>query len=550
MLRFLSAMAAPKLATGQTVAIIGAGPTGLSMLKTLREDGFDTTILERRSRVGGLWSYTEDESMTTALPSTIANISKYTCGFTDYPMPDHYPPFLNQIEFQEFLESYSTHFGLQHHISFRTSATKVERNADDTKWRVEMVRDGSPETREFDKVVCCHGYQTQAKSPKFKGQDGFQGRIMHAQQFRRPEDFKGQNVVFVGMSSTASDIVPIVVPHAAKVYISHRRGTWIFGRWRNGLPTDLLVSYARRRMGYIMQSWFPNLSAKLSKLGTRFLMKKYGELDPAWRLSEDAPALSLALTACMDVMLDLLREGKITSVHGVESFPGGKKVKFADGTVLDDIDTVVLCTGYRADFSILPFVQHSSPEADVNGNPYGGAQIPRLYMNMFPPKYADSMAVLIASTYGKNNGFSFADVISMAISNIWRGVSADMIPPAPEMDRAIDAHQKWIAGRWTIENTTDPVAVKQWEFQGFLHDAAGTGLAENLGWGWKGWWTWLKDPKMSYLMRNGVETAYAFRYFETGKRATWPGAREAIIHTNDAVKKLKAEGSPESAKKK
>jgi dimethylaniline monooxygenase (N-oxide forming) len=302
-------------------------------------------------------------------------------------------------------------------------------------------------------------------------------------------------------------------------------------------------------MGYVMQSWFPNLSAKLSKMGTKLFMKKYGKLDPAWRLLEDAPALSLALTACMDTMLDLLREGKITSVHGVESFPGGKKVKFADGTVLDDIDTVVLCTGYRADFSLLPFVQHSSPEADVHGNAYGGREIPRLYMNIFPPKYADSMAILIASTYGKNNGFSFADVISMAISNIWRGVSSDMIPSAPEMDRAIDAHQKWIAGRWTKENTTDPCAVKQWEFQGFLHDAAGTGL-ENLGWGWKGWLTWLKDPKMSSLMRNGVETAYAFRYFETGKRATWPGAREAIIHTNELVKKLKAEKSAESGKKK
>lgn len=70
----------------QTVAVIGAGecipaavvgllmltPTGssgLSMLKTLREDGFKVTCYERRSQVGGLWAYTDDKSMTTALPS-------------------------------------------------------------------------------------------------------------------------------------------------------------------------------------------------------------------------------------------------------------------------------------------------------------------------------------------------------------------------------------------------------------------------------------------------------------------------------------------------
>lgn len=53
------------------------------MLKTLREDGFDATLFERRSRVGGLWSYTEDKSMTTALPcetpQTLLNTSIAGC---------------------------------------------------------------------------------------------------------------------------------------------------------------------------------------------------------------------------------------------------------------------------------------------------------------------------------------------------------------------------------------------------------------------------------------------------------------------------------------
>jgi dimethylaniline monooxygenase (N-oxide forming) len=41
---------------------------------------------------------------------------------------------------------------------------------------------------------------------------------------------------------------------------------------------------------------------------------------------------------------------------------------------------------------------------------------------------------------------------------------------------------------------------------------------------------------MSYMMNNGVETAHAFRYFETGKRKAWPEARDAIIHINELVK--------------
>ncbi|CAG9946890.1 unnamed protein product [Clonostachys rosea f. rosea IK726] len=49
------------------VAVIGAGPTGLAMLKTLKEDGFSATLYERRSQVGGLWAYTENTAWTTAL---------------------------------------------------------------------------------------------------------------------------------------------------------------------------------------------------------------------------------------------------------------------------------------------------------------------------------------------------------------------------------------------------------------------------------------------------------------------------------------------------
>jgi dimethylaniline monooxygenase (N-oxide forming) len=37
-------------------------------------------------------------------------------------------------------------------------------------------------------------------------------------------------------------------------------------------------------------------------------------------------------------------------------------------------------------------------------------------------------------------------------------------------------------------------------------------------------------------MNHGIETAHAFRFFETGKRRKWEGAREAIIHMNELAK--------------
>ncbi|OLN97876.1 Dimethylaniline monooxygenase [N-oxide-forming] 5 [Colletotrichum chlorophyti] len=525
--------------TQESVAVIGAGSTGLSMLKTLREDGFNVTLFERRNRVGGLWSYTDDKTMTTALPSTKANISKYTCGFTDFPMPDKYGPFLIQREFVEYMESYAAHFDLYKDIVFDTAVQRVVRNGEGTKWHVEMVRSGTPEVRVFDKVVLCHGYQTKPQMPVYEGQGQYEGRLIHSQAFRNPKEFKGQRVVIVGLSATVSDILPVIVDHSEETYLSHRNGAVVINRWRNGLPADLIVTRARRQMSFLLQRHFPNLTAKLAKFATGLLMRQYGNIDPAWRLQENVAPLTLHLAGCMDNVLDVLREGKVRSLHGIRRFTGAKSIEFTDGTVLNDIDAVIFCTGYKGDFSLVPFVEMSKPETDAAGHPYRGPPIARLYMNLFPPAHADSIAILAYSTFGKNNGFSFSDVTSMAISNIWRGVSGDMIPSRNEMERSVDRHQQWVAGRWYIENRFNPASVKQWEFQGFLHKAAGTGM-ENLGWGWRGWVTWFKDPYMVYLINHGVETAHAFRYFETGKRKTWDGARDAIKHMNKLVKQLKA----------
>jgi dimethylaniline monooxygenase (N-oxide forming) len=59
-----------------------AGATGLSMLKTLREDGFSVTLFERRNQVGGLWSYSDDTTMTSILSSRQAKSCCPTCSKT------------------------------------------------------------------------------------------------------------------------------------------------------------------------------------------------------------------------------------------------------------------------------------------------------------------------------------------------------------------------------------------------------------------------------------------------------------------------------------
>jgi len=67
---------------------------------------------------------------------------------------------------------------------FGASVTRATRTEDDTRWRLDMLVNGEQRSEEFDKVVFCHGYQTEAVMPKYEGADIYQGQLMHAQQFR------------------------------------------------------------------------------------------------------------------------------------------------------------------------------------------------------------------------------------------------------------------------------------------------------------------------------------------------------------------------------
>jgi dimethylaniline monooxygenase (N-oxide forming) len=97
---------------------------------------------------------------------------------------------MNPEHFQQFMEQYATHFDLIKDIAFNARVELVTRDAGDGKWLLQVERSGATDILEFDKVAFCHGYQTIAKIPIFEGEEGFEGIIMHSQQYRGFESKK------------------------------------------------------------------------------------------------------------------------------------------------------------------------------------------------------------------------------------------------------------------------------------------------------------------------------------------------------------------------
>lgn len=63
------------------------GPSGLSAIKFLREEGFDVTGFEQKPGAGGVWTGSEDARYTAALKNTILGNNKL--GVSDLSLCIH-----------------------------------------------------------------------------------------------------------------------------------------------------------------------------------------------------------------------------------------------------------------------------------------------------------------------------------------------------------------------------------------------------------------------------------------------------------------------------
>ncbi|KAH8660304.1 flavin monooxygenase-like protein [Xylariales sp. PMI_506] len=519
------------------VAVVGGGPAGMAALKELRGAGFDVTLFERRDDIGGIWTWTPDRTVTTALKETRVCNNKFLVSMTDFPMPKEYPPFIGSQELGAYLRAYGRHFDLHKNVKFGKTVTAVRKTNGSRKWQL-VFADEPDKPQEFDRVVWATGGFVNAKAVVLEGQEKFAGRILHSQDVRDLEEFKDENVVILGIGNTAGDIAISLVNHAKEVYISHRRGVKITKRAdTNGVPADLLLSESNNGILWRLEASAPWLWAKIMDSAVDGNFKAHwGENKPEWGLVQ-CPSIrdGFHLIMCNDDLVPFIKEGKITSTKGIKRITGPKSVELDDGTVLEDIDTIIASIGYKDDMGLLSDAVSFVPA------PGDAAPLPNLYMGIFPPEHPDSFAIL-SNVHVNAPQIPVRDLAAMALTQIWLGNSK--LPDRPAMDAWLINHQAWIGARIARSHGVHRGEVPSIQYMPFLHEAAGTGLLEHLGWGPKAWKFWWSDSELYRAVAHGPSTGLAYRLFETGKRPAWEGARKAILEVQaevDEIKKKAAE---------
>ena len=164
--------------------------------------------------------------------------------------------------------------------------------------------------------------------------------MFHSRNYRSPDDFKGKNVLILGVGNSGVDIACDVASVATNTFLASRRGAHIIPRHLLGRPTDQWTTPFFSRFPFSVQRHLFSLVVWLS----RGRQSSYGMPVPPTPILAEHPTLSTEL-------LPLIRAGKVKPKAVVERF-NGAEVIFVDGS-REKVDVLIYATGYRISFPFL-----------------------------------------------------------------------------------------------------------------------------------------------------------------------------------------------------
>jgi len=225
------------------IAIIGAGPSGLAVLRAFesaRKKGADIPELvcyERQADYGGLWNYTwrtgTDQygepvhgSMYRYLWS---NGPKECLEFADYGFEEHFgrpiPSYPPRAVLHDYIKGRIEKSGITHYIKLNHAVQWVHHSEKSGKFSVSVkdLAENTVSSSDFDYVFVACGHFSVPNIPEFPGLTMFQGRTLHAHDFRSADEFAGKDVLCIGSSYSSEDIGIQCYKYGAKsVTFSHR----------------------------------------------------------------------------------------------------------------------------------------------------------------------------------------------------------------------------------------------------------------------------------------------------------------------------------------
>jgi monooxygenase len=269
------------------ILIVGAGLAGVGTAARIARDcpGWSMALLERRKALGGTWDLFR-------YPGIRSDTDMYSYGYKLRPWQS--PTMLGDgATIREYIADTAREFHVDDKIHYGLKIVRAGWSSADQRWSLDVIHEASGETQRYRCrfLISCTGYYNQDAGflPEFAGQEQFNGRLIHPQQWPDNLDYAGKRVVVIGSGATAITLVPAMAGKAAHVTMLQRSPTYIVSLPGSDtmssvlskfLPASLVYRFARKRYIWLQRAFYlacRRWPEKLRKIVLDQVRKQVGE---------------------------------------------------------------------------------------------------------------------------------------------------------------------------------------------------------------------------------------------------------------------------------
>lgn len=488
------------------ICVIGAGSSGLTSIKACKEENLDVDCFEASDNFGGLWRFHDDteDGKPSVMKSTVINTSKEMSAFSDFPPPEEFANFMHNTYMLEYFRQYAKRFDLLKHIKYKCKVINVEKATDyelTGRWLVTVLDlgNGVTFTNTYDGVMVCTGHHTFPYYPDFEGLDDFQGTVKHTHSLKTDKGYEDKAVLVVGIGNSGVDAAVEICPRSKKVYLSTRRGSWIYTRLLfGGMLSDM---FFLKRMFNIFFFW--NLRDTFMEF---FLNLKFDHEKCGLKPNHRATAAHVTIN---DALPNFILSGRVVLKQNVEKFTKNGVIFEGeeDATLIDDL---ILATGYEIKYAFL-----SEDIIQVKRNSVN------FYKLVFPAHLQHPSLAFIGLIQPLGSIFPIAEAQARWYAQLMKRKCT--LPTTDEMKKEVIDRQEKLSKRYV----SSPRHTIQVDFISYMDE-----LCTEFGAKPNFWKMALTDPVLFYACLTGSCVPYQYRL--QGPHA-WDGARDAIMTVNKRV---------------
>ncbi|HEX8647801.1 MAG TPA: NAD(P)/FAD-dependent oxidoreductase [Thermoleophilaceae bacterium] len=314
--------------------VIGAGPAGLATAAVLKKDGIHAVVLEKTENVAASWRRHYDRLHLHTV--------RWLSHLPGYRFSRKHGRWVSRDGVIRYLEGYVRHHGLDVRTGVEVRALTRDEAAG------EWVLDTNEGELRAPHVVVATGYNHTPVLPDWPGRDTFEGELLHGQDYRNPEPYRGRDVLVVGSGNTGAEIaVDLVEGGAERVRIAVRTPPAVLLREANGMPSQVT--------GLVMRRLPVKVADVLAAGSSRMFVGDLTEYGLPPNKRPISRAVKEDVIPILDVgLVDMIKQRKVEVVAAVQGFEG-RDVLLADGSRIQP-DAVIACAGYAR--GLEPLVGH------------------------------------------------------------------------------------------------------------------------------------------------------------------------------------------------